>query len=157
MSAVGRQQGQHKGKDTMELHTDFTIYPSWEEGIKKRHTDDLVETIRTFAHMNNLAFWDKSSAPDDHCIVVRGYFGELCNGVYVSSDDIEKEVVAWCNTVADWCDNDADEGEGDHKHKTLRLEISDISGDKGGMHIACFDKNDEIDHELYILTIREEG
>ena len=137
----------------MTLTTEFFIGPDWEDDVKQQAVDDLLDTIRSFAKQkHNCAFWDAKSAENKNCIVVYGFLGDLMNGMCIQSDDIEKTVSAWCNELADWCGGE----ESNDPCEWLSVELTDLE-DAGGLHIECFDRRDERDHELYILPIREEA
>ena len=139
----------------MKLTTRFSIYSDSSEEDKSMQVEGLVKTIRTFAAMGNCAFWDAKSSGDVHCVAVRAYLGEMEDAAYIKSDEIEKEVYAWCDDLKDWCNDVPDTDLDDERfaHKTLRVEITDCENN-GGFHVATYDADGDLENELWILPLR---
>lgn len=140
----------------MKLQAYFTIYRSFSIKRKQEEADSLVDTIRAFARMRNYAFWDAETFGGDHCVAVRAYFGTMEDAAFIKADNIESEVRDWCNELKDWCNDDADTDAGmkEYAHKKVLVEISDLAF-SGGMHISTHNKDNELEHELYILPHRK--
>lgn len=140
----------------MNLQTDFSIYRSFSIKRKQKEADSLGDTIRAFARMDNFAFLDAETCEGGYCVAVRAYFGELENAAFIKADNIESEVRDWCDELKDWCDDDADTDVGMKKYarKRVVVDISDLSF-SGGMHISTHNKDNELEHELYILPLHK--
>jgi hypothetical protein len=139
----------------MKLITEFCIYRTSKKETKQERIEDLVDTIRDFAHM--VSFWDAKTCGDSHCVVAFGCFGEMEEATYIEANDIECEVWDWCKELADWCNDDGDDGGMNDErfiHKTVRVEIENLMY-RGGFHVASYNKDDGLEQELFVMPIRK--
>lgn len=138
----------------MKLTTDFCIYRGWSKKMKEARANDLVETIRAFAGMDNLAFWNAETCGDEHCVVVFAQFGAVEKAAYIKANSIEDEIRKWVGELKDWCSDDADTNidEEELACKNIRVEISDLQYE-GGLQIETYNKDDELEFGLFVLPI----
>lgn len=140
----------------MKLETEICMYRKWSGKDRDRVAERLLGEIRAFADMPNRAFWTEGlDEGETHCIIVRGFMGDLENGECVKNEEIEDVMRRWCRDLANWCREDADtnsENE-DYAYKQLRVEVGEHEAE-GGLEVTCYDKDGEQDMEIHVLPIR---
>ena len=112
----------------------------------------LKDAILAFAKIpGGHAFWDAESAKAENCILVYGSYVAPEDAAYIKCDDIDKELAAWCQEVADCLHETPDEGE---ECGWFDVEVEDL-GWGGGMHITCCRKGDKPLYVLWVLPARK--
>ena len=117
-----------------------------------RKANELKDTILSFAALHNYAFWDAETANAENCILVYGSSEGLEEAKQIKCDDIENELMAWCQEVANCLYQVPDEG---LQCGSFDVEIKDL-GFAGGMHITCCRKDDTPLYVLWVLPIKKE-
>lgn len=139
----------------MTLKTRICVYRDADNKTVKRKAEQLLSDIRAFANMDNCAFWNDGVIDGQktaHCVIVRGYFGDLESGQPIETKQIEQTMQVWCREVADFCRDDPDEGEDEYSHKEFAVEVRDLVN-AGGLSVKCFDKAGSESMGIYVLPI----
>lgn len=141
----------------MKLTTEFGIYDGDTEDEKKERVLGLLSTIHDFAFMDNHAYWDRASAGFKECVLCYAFMEEVTNAKQIKTDEINEYVLAWCNSLRDYCDDQIVDGE--HlQYTVLRVEISDAEDANGHgiLHITCYEKGDDLTlQQLHIVPVKK--
>ena len=140
----------------MKLETEICMYRHWSDKDRDRVAERLLGEIRAFAEMPNFAFWTEGlNGGETHCIIVRGFMGDIKNGECVKNEEIEDVMRRWCRDLANWCRDDADIEYEDSAYKRLRVEVGEHEAE-GGLEVKCYDKEGKQDMEIHVLPISSE-
>ena len=139
----------------MKMITDLCVYENAGEKSINLTAEDLLEEIKGFAKLKNLAFWDdEGREKPDRCLIVECLCGDVISGLCIHKKNIEKAVMEWClELVNRWREIPQEDVDTPDAHTHLRIEISDNKM-CGGLVVRVFDDMD-LEDELNVINMKE--